>query len=393
MTKRLKAVIGPLVLLGASTALALGVAEASLRAFPQLMPEEAQLRLHWREVGQEVSRAHPYLGFVYPPNFEGRLERRDGDFAFTYTTDEYGFRNPSPWPERAEIVVLGDSMAFGYGVDDEDAWTTLLANQLPDSRIINLGLPGTAPQQYFRIYETFGQALHPDLVLLCLFPGNDLADAGRFEEWLEAGSPGNYDRWRFGGRTEQGSFLSRLGQSYALTFLRDARQSLGARFSGRTIEFSDGGRLQLAPAVYARNEEMAQPSHRNFRLVLDAVLRTQALAAENGSRFLVLLVPTKEEVYLPLVDEDPPPATAPFAAEFDRNGVPYLDLTHYFQARAREGEKLFFEVDGHPNAAGYQLLAEVVLDYIRESGSLALTGASQKMAPDALLGQLSADTK
>ena len=116
MRKSLNAVIAPLVLLGASAAVAVGAAEVSLRTFPQLMPEEARLRLHWQELGADpVSSADPYLGFVYPPNYEGRFERDDGDFAFTYTTDEHGFRNPSPWPERAEIVVLGDSMAFSYG--------------------------------------------------------------------------------------------------------------------------------------------------------------------------------------------------------------------------------------------------------------------------------------
>ena len=197
MRKSLKAVSRRSSCSAPASRLALGAAEASLRTFPQLMPEEARLRLHWRSVGQNRSPgADPYLGFVYPPNYEGRFERDDSDFAFTYTTDEHGFRNPSPWPERAEIVVLGDSMAFSYGVDDEHAWTALLADQLPGSRIINLGLIGAAPQQYLRIYETFGQALHPDLVLFCLFPGNDLADAGRFEEWLQAGSPGNYAIWR-----------------------------------------------------------------------------------------------------------------------------------------------------------------------------------------------------
>jgi lysophospholipase L1-like esterase len=371
MRNCLKAVVAPLVLLGASAALAVGAAEVSLRTFPQLMPEEARLRLHWRQLGADpVSSADSYLGFVYPPNHEGRFERDDSDFAFTYTTDEHGFRNPSPWPERAEIVVLGDSMAFSYGVDDEQAWTSLLANQLPDSRIINLGLIGAAPQQYSRIYDTFGQALHPDLVLFCLFPGNDLADAGRFEEWLRAGSPGNYAIWRRGpdqDRQAPRSLRDLFEESYLVMLLRDARRSVGSQFSGRTIDFPDGGRLQLAPAIYARNQALAQPDHPNFRLVVDAVERTRALAERGGSKFLVLLVPTKEEVYLPLLDERPPPATAPFAAHFGATGLPYLDLTPDFQARAREGERLFFEVDGHPNAAGYRLIAEVVLDHLRSA--------------------------
>lgn len=371
MTNRLKSLIAALGLLGASVVLALGAAEVALRWFPQLMPEEARLRLHWRELQTEtVSQAHPYLGFVYPPNYEGRLARRGGEFSFNYTTDEHGFRNPSPWPDRAEIVVLGDSMAFGYGVDGHETWTALLADQLPGHPIVNLGLIGAAPQQYLRAYETFGRALQPDLVLFCLFPGNDLYDAGRFDDWLKAGSPGNYDVWRHmpDGITKAGqSIWDLLGQSYLVMFLRDARRRLATPFGSRTIDFADGGQLQLVPAIYAGNERLAKPDNPNFRLVLEAVQRTRSLAEQDGSDFLVLLMPTKEEVYLPLLGERPPDATAPLVAQFDEEKIPYLDLTPHFQARARRGERLFFKVDGHPNAAGYRLTAEVVLGHLRSN--------------------------
>jgi lysophospholipase L1-like esterase len=96
-------------------------------------------------------------------------------------------------------------------------------------------------------------------------------------------------------------------------------------------------------------------------MTLDAVTQTRALAEQNGSAFLVLLVPTKEEVYLPLLEQDPPALTVPFAAQFEKLGIPYLDLTPGFRARARHGERLFFEADGHPNAAGYRLMADLVL--------------------------------
>lgn len=364
MAARPKLIMASLVLLGASVVLALGAAEATLRLFPQLMPEEARLRQHWREVHAEtVSQAHPYLGFVYPPHQEGRFERDGGKFGFSYTTDEHGFRNPSPWPERADLVVLGDSMAFGYGVDDEEAWTRLLAEERPGSRVINLGLIGAAPQQYFRIYETFGQPLRPALVLFCLFPGNDLADALRFDQWLQAGSPGNYDVWR-DTPGAQGALRDLLRRSYLVALSRQARDLVGTQFSGRTMEIPEVGRLQLAPGVYARNQELAQPDHPAFRSVIDAIERTRALAERGGGEFLVLLVPTKEEVYLPLLDEEPPLGTAPFATYLSMAGVPYLDLTPHFAAGARDGHRLFFEIDGHPNAAGYRLMAEVVLNNV-----------------------------
>jgi lysophospholipase L1-like esterase len=360
---RLGSTVAALALLGAAVLLVLGMGEVVLRLFPQLLSEEDRLRVHWREVNaHEVSQGDPYLGFRFPADYQGRFERDGEEFAFTYTTDRHGFRNSRPWPERADIVVLGDSMAFGYGVEDDQTWTALLGQRLPGTQIVNLGLVGGAPQQYERIYERFGQDLEPGIVLFCLFPGNDLGDAGRFDQWLQAGSEGNYRLWRPDG--DHRTLWSLLGRSYLASFLRSVPPRLGSRLSGRTIDFPDGGRLQLAPSIYRGNEILAQRDHPYFRLVVDAVARTRARAERNGSRFLVLLVPTKEEVYLPLLDEQPPPGTAPLAAYFSETGVPHLDLTPHFQAAARAGEQLFFEVDGHPNAAGYRLMAEVVLEHL-----------------------------
>ena len=192
MAEGVRRFFAALPLVAASVAFALATAEACLRVFPHLMPEGFQLRRHWQDTSGPVPHADTYLGYVFPSDYEGRFEDANGSFAFNFSTDNYGFRNSSPWPRRADIVVLGNSMAFSYGVEDKEAWPNLLAEQLPGSRIINLGLIGAAPQQYFRIYETFGQSLEPALVLFCLFPGNDVMDAGRFESWESAGSKGNY---------------------------------------------------------------------------------------------------------------------------------------------------------------------------------------------------------
>jgi lysophospholipase L1-like esterase len=372
---RLRSVAAALILLSASVVFALGLAEVCLRLFPGLMPEEAQLRLHWRDRSVPITLADPYLGYVFPPNHVDRIVRSNGDFGFTFRTDEHGFRNRPLWPERADIVVLGDSMAFGYGVDDDKTWTALLANRLQGSRIINLGVPDAGPQQYLRIYERFGQALHPALVLLCLFPGNDVGDAGRFDRWVKAGSHGNYLTQRFVSKNFHsqrgiGHVLGGIGhvlqQSYLVSFLRYAPKKVLSRTAGRTIDFPDGGRIQLVPALYADMAQHTKPDNPNFRLVLDAVEQTRALAERNDSHFLVLVMPTKEEVYLPLLDEPPvPSAVAAFLAAFDAARIPYLDLTPHLQASARQGTRLFFEVDGHPNAAGYRLMADVVFDHLR----------------------------
>ncbi len=360
--------IGPrilnLILLGGSLLIGLLIGEAFLRLYPRFLPEEARLRLHWGELtaGETRSIPHPYIGFLYPPHAQGHVESRD--LAFTYTTDEHGFRNPSPWPSRAEIVCVGNSLVFGFGVSDDEVWPRLLGKGPPASRVVNLGLAGTAPQQYVRIYEVFGVPLRPRLLVFGLFPGNDVADAGLFEDWLNAGSPGNYDVWRFfrGRLPQQGTGL--LRKSYLITTVSVMVRGLASPFSGETVELAGGGRLQLAPGVIARNAAGAVPSHPHFQLTMRAIEEAREMAQRDGTGFMVLLFPTKEEVYLPVLGKATPRLVAPFAEELHERGIPFLDLTPHFQERARAGEKLFFEVDGHPNAAGNRMIAAVLLEHL-----------------------------
>jgi hypothetical protein len=297
-------------------AIAVGVLglEAFLRLFPQLLPEEARLRLHWSAVGeggrdannQVMTAADPYLGFRYRPNFTGRLAR--GDLDFTFTTDEKGFRNSSPLPDQADIVVLGDSMAFGYGVPDDATWTHRLAMRFPDYTIRNFGLIGGSPQQYFRILETEALELNPKLVLFMLFLGNDLNDARLFQQWLEAGTDLSYAEWRSTGGAPSGwrTLRTLASGSYLMAFQRAVRSALSSSMAGETITLGDGQRVQLVPAIYGNDAVMADPKHPVSQLVMTTVEEAQRLSQRHGSHFLVLLMPTKEEVYLPLVDKPAP---------------------------------------------------------------------------------------
>ena len=80
----------------------------------------------------------------------------------------------------------------------------------------------------------------------------------------------------------------------------------------------------------------------------------------------MVLLPSKEEVYLP-ADREMPDLTGPLRLAFDRDAIEYLDLVPAFRERAAAGERLFFETDGHPNKSGYALIAKLVLQHIREN--------------------------
>jgi hypothetical protein len=375
-----------LVLTGASTLIALALVEAFFRLFPGFLSEEAQLKIHWRELAHQKTTSLPDadVGFLYPPHFSGEIRRKD--FGFAYRTDEKGFRNPSPWPSSAEIVAVGDSLTFGYGVDDDQAWTNLVGRHASPNRLVNLGLIGAAPQQYLRVYERFGVPLAPGVLLFGLFPANDMLDAVQFDRWLSAGRPGNYDVWRFfqGDIPDSWKGLRCLAKhSYLIIYLRETWKTLRHvdGFRGKKLSFPDGGRLSLAPNILARATRSASSEHPDFRLVLDAIEHTRRLTEGHGTHLLVLLFPSKEEVYLPIIGEPTPEPIKPFATALREKEIETLDLTLPMQEKARAGQRLFHEVDGHPNAKGYQVIAEAVFRHLTQNAGRYRLSDPQADAP------------
>lgn len=375
---RIRRILANLALLTVSIAFVLGSGELVLRLFPNLMTEEALLRVHWSRLVDRPTRAvaDPYIGFLYPPHEEAEQGR--GEARFRYALDERGFRNAGPWPDSADVVVLGDSWTFGYGASAADGWVAQLQERLQPSRVINLGLIGSAPEQSARVFETFGAALHPKLVIFGLFPGNDLQDTRTFARWIDEGRPGNYAEWRFFGSNNPSWPAALQRRSYLWALVADLVKNRGADFSGTTITVSNGDRLRLTPTIVAKQALIARPDNPYFRAAIAAILRTRELAADAGADFVVVLYPTKEEIYLPVLGKPTPDAMSPFMTSLEENEIPYIDLRPAMQKHARAGERLYFEVDGHANRTGYRVIADTVGTWVSER----LRGASTADADD-----------
>ncbi|MBK7518553.1 MAG: hypothetical protein IPI75_00040 [Gammaproteobacteria bacterium] len=156
-----KGVLQSLLLTVASVVLTLALAELLLHMFPSLLPLAISTAANDRGI------AHPLIGNVKAPGSSGVI--RTSDFSQPYQLDELGFHNKGPLPSQADIVVIGDSLVFGYGVDIDQAWPQTLA-RLSGKTVVNLGLIGASPQQYLRIYQTFGRAFKPKIVVVGFLP-------------------------------------------------------------------------------------------------------------------------------------------------------------------------------------------------------------------------------
>ena len=76
--------------------------------------------------------------------------------------------------DRTRVVVLGDSIAFGLDVSDDETFTHLLDARDNGIEAANLAVQGYGPDQELIVLLDKGLRLDPDVVVLAFCLGNDL---------------------------------------------------------------------------------------------------------------------------------------------------------------------------------------------------------------------------
>ena len=99
---------------------------------------------------------------------------------WTIETDQMG-RRPigEPVDPKRTILILGDSIAFGEGVNIEDRFDQKIRAAIPDVRIINTGVMGFGTDQEYLAGRPYFARLKANDVVLILFNRTDFSDVQR----------------------------------------------------------------------------------------------------------------------------------------------------------------------------------------------------------------------
>lgn len=95
-------------------------------------------------------------------------------------TDEFGFRVPrnggtSLSDCESAILILGDSVGFGVGLEEDETAAGLLQKEIPSTKIYNSSVIGYHTQDYKNVVNAF-QPLHEEIkAVYLLFCLNDLS--------------------------------------------------------------------------------------------------------------------------------------------------------------------------------------------------------------------------
>ena len=332
-------------------AVAIGVAAGAagvelLLRVVDLAREEGDLR------GLHVVRPdRPWL-YGLRPGADLRL-REPRDVRYRINAD--GFRDrirSRPKPDGVfRILALGDSVTFGYGVEEDETYPMQLeASFAPPDRVevLNFGVGGYNAYTESMLFADLGPAYQPDLVLV-QFCINDLNDPTlHFDRQtrLELG------------RLPEAAFPDPV-QRLALpppdgVVLRACRRlRICERLHDR---LGDAGRWRSDPAAWERALAPRDgPEHATEWGWLRARYREIAeVASHLGAGFVVLAFPFAAQL------EDPRRTSASDRlAEIGRQeGWDTIDLLPAFLAEAR-AERLLADA-WHPSAAGHRLAARVI---------------------------------
>ncbi len=329
------------------------------------------------------------LGWKNMPNAEGMLKMPDSTTHIKINSKglrdkSYGYKKPEG---IMRIVVLGDSFTWGYGVEDKERYTEILEDGLLENiQVINMGVTGYGTDQEFHTLKNEGVKYNPDLVIIAFQIGTDISDnthtvrytypksmfvldnnnkltltnvpVPQKEEWLKREEIENNDNVTL--------FLSFRGfmahHSHAYVFIADRIVSTPKLLNlFKKIGIAD---------KETRSRRAYGFDHYNWNLTRAILTEIDAVAKTNNAKTFIVIVPTREQVNKNFDSE----LTGALVDLGKENNITVLDCLPEFRKNAENGEELYFKNDGHWNANGHRLAAELIYDKLIEEQLIPLGG-------------------
>ena len=263
-----------------------------------------------------------------------------------------GFRGrelvaPKPG-DRTRVVVLGDSVAFGFGVSDEQAFPEILEARDNGIEAGNFAVQGYGPGQELLVLQRDGLRVDPDVVVLAVCLRNDFADAVLPVALYNGITPRPYFRL--------------VGKQLVLE--NPVPRSAAARVVGWLSDYSQ--LYNRASVLLTARPEPAEESWRRrkqealrdedyvLRLTVALLMEMNSVCRERGITFLVASFPNGIDF------AGEPPLHGRFHELLSRAGLRVVDFRSRFNALGLTPADVTLDDTGHLNPRGHALVAEVL---------------------------------
>ncbi len=391
--KSRRALVVNITLAVVATAFSLGVLELGARYLIKLPPPKPNL--------ENMMVADPKALWAPRPNFEMEMSypTPTGErVPFRLHHSSQGLRGdevPPKQPGEFRVLMLGDSFTYGWNVSQgEDVPSQLQATLRaahPDRTItvINLGVPAYAPWQELELLKERGLAFAPDIVILQLFPANDITESlTKFGRTLPTfGQWETHKMYRWRQQQDRAYRLERWLRAHSAAYNVFRESNHGGRgIPGMVYRFRftrgtgainvDTGAARTYWLEALRTEWYPELTESWTECQKDVVAIADTCKASN-IKFLAYAIPLNifsDAVWQSAFDESSRKAgeSIPYEAykdtrlaqEFlEANQLPWMPLLEPLQATGKP-DAYFIAGDGHLNAEGCRLVARLLAEQL-----------------------------
>jgi len=305
--------------------------------------------------------------------------------------------------------MLGDSFVEGVEVAAENTTSKLLEkklNQLENGihyDVINFGVGGYGTSQELAYLERDGIKYSPDVVVLHIFPKNDLLDNIQKDVYLPFNYSTNYP-------TVSNTLINKEIQftlfqrfwAFAIAHTHTANLIGIALLSNQNIaailhrvDMLKTHQFNATNVSYTRDIYLNDPPQQiidvfgKTKIYLD---RMNELAKQYNFTFIIVVIPAKEQVdidaYKQFIEKEElnESAVAMLAPNYvlqqyaQQNEVIVIDPITLFREKNKQ-QKLYFVIDGHYKEQGHALLADVLYERLINNEIISIKSSLKNGSP------------
>ncbi|MSR78461.1 MAG: hypothetical protein EXS63_09630, partial [Candidatus Omnitrophica bacterium] len=302
--------------------------------------------------------------------------------SYDVLTGSEGYRTLTFDPQKKKVMVVGDSLTFGYWVDYEKSWPALVDREVqkefPDYQVVNAGIPGLSTIDEFILLKDLVPKYKPEYVLVGFSVGNDYYDNYKDRELLKA-----LEIQSFSDAESIKRKTSLLQRIFDAQFDFPFREKLKVRSYLLSFIW-----MRLTPTGVAQNYwTFTYPHNAKFlkgvEITQAVLVRLNEYLKSYGCQLMVVILPTKEQIDYERYEQDyakrnglaslvgyhfPPRDQLPYYTDLmdrilNEQAIPHINL--YPEFIRDKGKSLFFERDFHPSEEGYKLIAEKTASFLK----------------------------
>jgi lysophospholipase L1-like esterase len=298
---------------------------------------------------------------------------------------------------RKRILVLGDSIVWGYGVNDGETFSDFLESKFSDTDVINMSITGYGTGEEMMLLQYEGLRYNPDMVILVFSMVSDVQDNLRANTFFSF--PANIF-YLEGDKLKVKHFklpaVRRLGvwlreNSYFMNFLIKAPGKITEKIFKKENPGDPKGELRInwVEQLNKKNLDSLKIDYSPYRhftyletakdippdneftptaeeyygveLTKKIILAIKKLIDDNKARLLIVFSPVTDQLKMP-DNHDLQPLNRELTRFCKEQGIGAVDLLPIFIKKGLTADDIYVDKNGHFSVNGHREVADILYE-------------------------------